>query len=151
VRRGPRRGEGVRLTFQGRTLLFSRLATQREARVWRGGASSRRIPPLARFRWHLMALRFPCCRVHYHRGPKKPARHRMLELLASSPEGCTGALLVRNGFSIDLLVDPIRAGLATATPEWRMGPREIEVARVRITEAGRRVLTEPGSCRIDPE
>jgi hypothetical protein len=56
--------------------------------------------------------------VHYRRGPKKPARRRMLELLASSPEGCTEALLVRNGFSIDLLVDPIRAGLATATPEW---------------------------------
>jgi hypothetical protein len=90
--------------------------------------------------------------VHYRRGPKKPTRRRMLELLASSPEGCTEALLVRNGFSIDLLVDPIRAGLATATPEWiRMEPREIEVARVRITEAGRRVLTEPGSCRIDRE
>ena len=46
-----------------------------------------------------------------------------------------------HGFSIDMMVEMINAGLATATAERVVaGSRKIEVARVKITDAGRRVL-----------
>jgi hypothetical protein len=62
-------------------------------------------------------------------------------LLAASPGGCTEAMMPAHGFTIPLLVELVRAGLATATAERVVaGSRTIEVARVRITEAGRRVL-----------
>jgi hypothetical protein len=66
-------------------------------------------------------------------------------LLAACPDGCTEALLFANGFTVELLVGLIRAELATAQAE-RMSAADkmIEVARVRITEAGRRVLTCSG-------
>jgi hypothetical protein len=70
-----------------------------------------------------------------------PARRRALELLAASPDGCTEALLLANGFAVELLLDLVRAGLVSVEPERMMaGGRQIEVARVKITEAGRKVL-----------
>src|SRR5262245_407457 len=48
-----------------------------------------------------------------HRGPK-PNRRRALELLAASPEGCTEALMLANGFPVEMLVELIRTGLASA-------------------------------------
>jgi hypothetical protein len=61
---------------------------------------------------------------------------RALELLAASPDGATEALLVAHGFTIDLLVELVRAGLATArTERVVVGGRAMEIARVRITEA----------------
>jgi hypothetical protein len=51
-----------------------------------------------------------------------------------------------HGFTIKQLVDLVRAGLATATSEHvRAGRLTLEVARVRITEAGRRALAPQGS------
>jgi hypothetical protein len=48
-----------------------------------------------------------------------------------------------DGFSIDMMVELVNAGLATATGERVVaGGKTIEVARVRITEAGRQLLTE---------
>jgi hypothetical protein len=41
----------------------------------------------------------------------KPNRLRALELLAGSPDGMTEAMLLAHGFTIDMLVDLIRAGL----------------------------------------
>jgi hypothetical protein len=71
----------------------------------------------------------------------KPDRRRALELLAASPEGCTEAILLAYGFTIPLLVELIRASLATATPERMVaGRRKVEVTVVRITAAGRRAL-----------
>jgi hypothetical protein len=65
----------------------------------------------------------------------------VLELLAACPDGCTEALLLANDFSVDLLVDLIREGLATVSPERMMaGEKQVEVARVRITDDGRRAL-----------
>jgi hypothetical protein len=62
-------------------------------------------------------------------------------LLASCREGCTEALVLAHGFTIEQMVDLIRAGLATAKAEGVVAAgRTIEVARVRITEAGRRAL-----------
>jgi hypothetical protein len=76
----------------------------------------------------------------YH-GPKAD-RRRALELLAASPDGCTEALMLAHGFSVELLCDLCVAGLAIAAPErMAAGGRTVEVARMRITEAGRRALT----------
>jgi hypothetical protein len=51
----------------------------------------------------------------------------------------TEAMLLAHGFTVDMLVDLIRAGLATANTERMVaGGRSIEVTRVRITDAGQR-------------
>jgi hypothetical protein len=77
------------------------------------------------------------------RNRRPPAtRRRALELLAASPDGCSEAIMVAHGFTVDTLVKLIRAGLATAGTERVVaGGRWIEVARVRITDAGRRALS----------
>jgi hypothetical protein len=51
-----------------------------------------------------------------HHGPQA-RRRRALELLAASPDGCTEALMFANGFTAELLVEPVRAGVATAKAE----------------------------------
>jgi hypothetical protein len=71
----------------------------------------------------------------------KPDRRRALKLLAVSPDGVTEAVLLANGFPPEMLLELVRARLATATAERvAKGPRKIEVARLRITEAGRQAL-----------
>src|SRR5262249_27662638 len=70
------------------------------------------------------------------RGPK-PERRRALELLAASPDGCSEAIMLAHGFTVDFLVDLIRTGMATTRTERVVaGGRAMEVARVRITEVG---------------
>jgi hypothetical protein len=83
---------------------------------------------------------------------------RVGERIASSPtaaersncslscrDGCTEAMMLAHGFTIPQMVELVRAGLATATAERVVaGSRKIEVARVRITAAGRRALAQ---CR----
>ena len=76
------------------------------------------------------------------RGPK-PDRCRALELLASCRDGYTEAILLAHGFTIAQTVEVVRAGFATAIAERMVaGSRKIEVARVRITEAGRQELSQ---------
>jgi hypothetical protein len=71
----------------------------------------------------------------------KPDRRRVLELLAASRDGVTEALMIAHGFTVEQMVELVRAGLATATGERVVaGKREIEVARVRITAKGRKAL-----------
>jgi hypothetical protein len=49
--------------------------------------------------------------------------------------------MVAHGFTVDMLVELINARLATAQTERVVaGRRTFEVARVRITEAGRQLL-----------
>ena len=68
---------------------------------------------------------------------------RLLELLAASDDGSTEALLLAHGFTLEVIVRSVRAGLATATAEPILaGGRAVEVSRVRITEAGRRALAD---------
>jgi len=75
------------------------------------------------------------------RGPK-PNRRRALELLAGSRDGVPEAIMLAHGFSIELLVELVHAGLATAgTDRMIAGRHPIEVIRVRITDAGRQSLT----------
>jgi hypothetical protein len=52
--------------------------------------------------------------------------------------------MLAHGFSIGQMVELVRAGLATAQAERVVaGGKTVEVARVRITEAGRGALAEP--------
>jgi hypothetical protein len=44
----------------------------------------------------------------------KPDRRRALELLASCRDGCTEALMLSHGFTVEDMVALVRAGLATA-------------------------------------
>ena len=49
--------------------------------------------------------------------------------------------MLANGFTAELLVELVTAGLATAQTERMIAAgRSIEVARVRITDAGRQAL-----------
>jgi len=72
-------------------------------------------------------------------------RSRALALLAERPDGCTRAVLLARGFSLALLNQLVRAGLATSLLD-REERREktIETVRVKITEAGRRALRGAG-------
>jgi hypothetical protein len=47
----------------------------------------------------------------------KPDRRRALEMLAASPHGCTEGMMRAPGFTIEQMVELIRAGLASATAE----------------------------------
>ena len=69
-------------------------------------------------------------------------QRRALQLLVDAPLGTTEELLMlARGFDSDILAALLRDGLVTKRPEAiRVGRRTVEVARVRITEAGRRVL-----------
>jgi hypothetical protein len=87
----------------------------------------------------ILPLRFSLCQPPIV--PAKPRQRRALRLLAGSPLGVTEAIMLAHGFTIDLLVDLVHEGLATATPETvHAGKRAIEVVRVRITDAGRLAL-----------
>jgi hypothetical protein len=72
-----------------------------------------------------------------------PDQRRALELLAVSPRGCTESIMMVHGFKRAMLAELVRNGWATAATEIvRAGWRPIEVARMRITEAGRRALAQ---------
>jgi hypothetical protein len=73
----------------------------------------------------------------------KPDRRRALELLASCRGGCTEPMMVAYGFSIEQIVELVRAGLASASAERVVaGKLKLEIARVRIIGAGRQVIRE---------
>jgi hypothetical protein len=69
-------------------------------------------------------------------------QRRLLEMLnGAGPRGCPEALVLANGFNIELLTGLVRAGLATvATETVRAGDRTRAVANVKITDAGRRAI-----------
>jgi hypothetical protein len=49
--------------------------------------------------------------------------------------------MLANGFTVDLMLELVRVGLASATAERIVaGQGTIEVGRLRITETGRRAL-----------
>src|SRR5262249_32820572 len=79
---------------------------------------------------------------HRRRHGPKPDRRRALELLAASPDGCTEALMFANGFTAEMLLELVRAGLASAHAERMVADGKMsEVARVKISDAGWRALT----------
>jgi hypothetical protein len=82
----------------------------------------------------------PCRERRSHEREVVTARHfpkapRALELLASSHDGCTEAIMLAHGFSIDLMVN---ARLPTAQTERIVaGNYRGKRARLRIRKAGR--------------
>jgi len=83
----------------------------------------------------------PIPRHRARKGTAKPDRRRALELLAASNDGATEAIMAAHGFTVEQLVELVRSGLASATPERVVaGKRAMQITRVRITEAGRRAL-----------
>jgi hypothetical protein len=57
------------------------------------------------------------------------------------PHGYPEALILAKGFSLELLIGLVRAGLATiATETVRTGDRTRGISNVRITAAGRRAI-----------
>jgi hypothetical protein len=69
-----------------------------------------------------------------------PARERLLALLAASPEGYSEESLRALGFGIMMLARLVRSGLAVAEPSALGGTKG--VLHIRITEAGRKAITE---------
>jgi hypothetical protein len=65
-------------------------------------------------------------------------QRRALELLAAGPRGYTKGRLLADGFTADMLSDPVREGLATA--QRGTGGRTIGVERNRITDDGRKAI-----------
>jgi hypothetical protein len=68
-------------------------------------------------------------------------QRQALELIAGGPGGCTKGRLLADGFTVDMLADLVREGLATThRGTVRAGGRTIRVERYRITDAGRREI-----------
>jgi hypothetical protein len=62
-------------------------------------------------------------------------------LLAQCPQGCSEAITLAQGFAIEQLAALVRSGLATVTAQRVKAGREVlEVATLRITDAGRQAL-----------
>jgi hypothetical protein len=72
---------------------------------------------------------------------------RVLEMLAASGScGCIHSELLTRGFTVELL-GLVRDGLAAvATETVKAGGRQIEVARVRITDPGWQALVAEGGA-----
>jgi hypothetical protein len=68
-------------------------------------------------------------------------QRRALQLLACSPFGAGVAIMLTHGFTRGTLAGLVRAGLAMAQHETIKADRRL-VGRVRITEAGRRVIED---------
>jgi hypothetical protein len=80
------------------------------------------------------------CTTGRQRSPS-PRERRALELLAASPDGCTEAMMVAHGFTIEMMVDLVCDGLASAHVERVVaGNHTIEVACAKITDTGRMAL-----------
>jgi hypothetical protein len=63
-------------------------------------------------------------------------RDRALRLLAENPDGCSRAVMLAHGLSLELLEELIRFGLAMATTEREMR-RDKTIVRIKLTKAGR--------------
>jgi hypothetical protein len=108
----------------------------------RGLSDSQTFPATT---WGCHAEAIGCGDAAHRRARRSAAfRRRALELLADAgPGGCTEAVMLAHGFTIGQMVDLVRAGLATATPQRvKAGREQMEVATLRITDAGRKALGE---------
>ena len=74
--------------------------------------------------------------------PLSAEQRRALAMLADAGHrGYTDQFMMAHGFTFDLLASLIRAGLATATlRRVRADGHVIEVALIRITDAGRQAV-----------
>jgi hypothetical protein len=78
-------------------------------------------------------------RTRHKRVPS--ARRRALETIAAYPDGCTEATLAAHDIPTEVLIEVVQSGLAMVRRE-RVDDEDgfLEVTRVWITEAGKRVL-----------
>jgi hypothetical protein len=68
-------------------------------------------------------------------------RLRALRLLARCPHGCTEAVIMAYGFTIDFLAGLVSDGLITAEPStMHNGGRQVVVVWLQITAAGRKAV-----------
>ena len=73
-------------------------------------------------------------------------RRRALELLAASRDGYTEALMLAHGFTVELMVELVNAGLASVTTERVVaGGLKMEVARCGSPRDGGRWRIAPSS------
>jgi hypothetical protein len=70
-----------------------------------------------------------------------PDRRRAPELLAASHDGCTESLTIAHGFTVEQ-VCALLGWRARRPNVSSLGGRTVEVARVKITRAGRQALVE---------
>jgi hypothetical protein len=68
-------------------------------------------------------------------------QRRALQLLACSPFGAAEVIMLNHGFTRGTLAGLVRAGLAMAQHDTVKTDRRL-VGRIRITEAGRRVIED---------
>jgi hypothetical protein len=74
-------------------------------------------------------------------GGRGAEQDRALSLLAGSPFGCTEAIMLAHGFTVEMLGRLVLGGLATATPgAMQAGGRPVKVTWLRITDLGRQAL-----------
>jgi hypothetical protein len=67
--------------------------------------------------------------------------NQALRVLAGSPLGCTEAIMLALGFTVEMLGRLVPDGLATATPGTvNAARRPIEVTWITITDIGRQAL-----------
>jgi hypothetical protein len=64
-------------------------------------------------------------------------QRRALDMLAGSHHGCAESIMRANGFSVGLLAELLRTGLAKAEAEKTQAGLRV---RIRITDAGKRAL-----------
>jgi hypothetical protein len=70
-------------------------------------------------------------------------QRRLLELLAGSDlDGCTDVHLLAQGFTLEMITDMVRTGLAVVEPGRVLPDGGVEHTRLWITDAGRRALDE---------
>jgi hypothetical protein len=68
---------------------------------------------------------------------------RLLELLAGRDlDGCTDVRLLAQGFTLEMITDMVRTGLAIVEPGRVLPDGGVEHTRLWITDAGRRALEE---------
>jgi hypothetical protein len=70
-----------------------------------------------------------------------PTYRRILKTLAAAPHGCDVNTLLSSGFEFATISDLVRAGFAAAQLETtKVSGRTVDIARLRITDAGRKRL-----------
>jgi hypothetical protein len=76
-----------------------------------------------------------------------PTPRRDLELLADCPqEGCSETLMLAHGFTIEQLVELVRAGLATATPQRIRARRQDDGGRDALNHERRAEVGLAACC-----
>ena len=72
----------------------------------------------------------------------KPYQRRALVLLAGfGSAGCSEAIMLTHGFTVEQLAGLIRLGLVAATTEHVFDSAQISNRKLKITDAGQRALS----------